>query len=161
MERALREEFGYVSVSGSTDHWLSLGTHFFPTILSNSGFDVPELDQQYRKKLATTSELMWNTPADGPFQYDSKTNELWTRVPLTDDAVLEKLDRVRQLDKLEAEAIRDLYFSPRLDLANFSFLFDNFTEAQQFLLEEIDEDKRWEWFQKEFSTFYNLSLIHI
>jgi|APLak6261663543_1056040.scaffolds.fasta_scaffold00218_3 hypothetical protein len=153
MEEVLRKEFGFAPVAGANS-WQRLGQHFFPEILVSSGIPVSVSDQQYRVALAATSEPMWNTPPDGPFKYDSSTNELWTQVPLTDEAVLAKLGRIRQLTAPEQTAVRDLYFLPRVDLANFAFIFTNFGEAEERLIQESDEAKRWTWFQMEFARFY-------
>lgn len=154
METVLREEFGFAPPSGD-NKWLSLGQHFFPETLADSGIAVSISKQQYRVSLtSTTSERMWNTPLDGPFHYDAEAKELWPQVPLTDEAVLAKLSRIRQLRDPEQSAVRDLYFLPRLDLAHFAFIFNNFGEAEERLLQEPDEAKRWVWFQQEFARFY-------
>lgn len=153
MEAVLREEFGFSPLPGS-DSWLAFGQHFFPEILINSGVAVSTVQRQYRVSLAATPQAMWNTPPDGPFQYDTISEELWTQVPLTDEAVLAKLGRIRQLTLLEQAAVRDLYFLPRVDMAHFSFIFRSFSEAEERLLQEADESKRWAWFQIEFSRFY-------
>lgn len=152
MGAALREEFGLPL--GNTD-WLSLGQHFFPAILGDSGLMVSPSDRQYRVSLPPpTSELMWNTPPDGPFWYDATAQELWTQLPLTDEAVLAKLSRIRQLSSAERDAVRDLYFLPRVDLVHFAFIFKNFGEAEERMIQEPDEAKRWGWFQQEFTRFY-------
>jgi hypothetical protein len=158
MENVLRVEFGYAP--GSVNNWLSLGQHFFPSILADSGVAVSALQRQYRVSLLpATSELMWNTPPDGPFHYDATGKQLWTQVPLTDEAVLAKLSRIRQLTSAEQDAVRDLYFLPRLDLVQFALIFNNFGEAEERLLQEPDEAKRWAWFQREFARFYQRSEI--
>ncbi|PFJ40214.1 insecticidal toxin complex protein [Priestia megaterium] len=155
METVLREEFGLQSAN---THWLSLGQHFFPTVLTNSGVNVTPLQKQYRVKLpisTPTSELMWNTSPVGPFHYDVSTEELWTEIPLYDKAVLAKISRIRQLkDPEEQKAVSDLYFLPRIDLANFAFIFNHFVEAEERLIQENDEDKRWAWFQQQFALFH-------
>ncbi|MEE4379539.1 MAG: insecticidal toxin complex protein, partial [Candidatus Competibacteraceae bacterium] len=153
METTLREAFGFAPTPGD-NKWLSLGQHFFPTALENSGVAVGTAEQQYRVSLTSTSERMWNTPPDGPFQYDAGTGLLYTQLPLTDEAVLAKLGRIRQLETDEQDAVRDLYFLPRVDLAEVAFVFHNFGEAEERLIQEPDEDKRWAWFQQEFARFY-------
>lgn len=153
MESVLREEFGFVPAPGSNS-WLAIGQHFFPEILVSNGTAVSVLQRQYRIALASTSEPMWNTPSDGPFHYDPVAKELWTQVPLTDEAVLSKLGRVRQLTAQEQKAVRDIYFLPRVNLAHFAFIFGNFGEAEERLIQEADEAKRWTWFQMEFARFY-------
>ncbi|WP_144551347.1 neuraminidase-like domain-containing protein [Peribacillus simplex] len=154
MEATLRDDFGYAPQPGN-DRWLSLGQHFFPSILANSGIAVSPSQRQYKASLSSpTSDPMWNTPLDGPFHYDAAARELWTEIPLPDEAVLAKLSRIRQLSADEQNAVRDLYFLPRVDLAHFAFIFNNFGEAEERLIQEPDEAKRWDWFQKEFARFY-------
>lgn len=153
MENVLRTEFGLAPTT-SSNPWLSLGQHFFPSILADSGTSVSALQRQYRVALASTSELMWNTPPDGPFRYDATAHELWTQVPLTDEAVLAKLSRIRQLKAAEQSAVQELYFHPRVDLAHFALFFNNFGEAEERLIQEADEAKRWDWFQVQFAVFY-------
>ncbi|QEL71780.1 MULTISPECIES: neuraminidase-like domain-containing protein [unclassified Bacillus cereus group] len=157
METVLREEFGY-TLQPASNKWLSLGQHFFPSVLEDNGISVSSAQRQYRVKLpisTPTSELMWNTPPDGPFHYDASAQELWTEVPLSDEAVLTKISRIRQLkNPKEQGAVRDLYFLPRIDLANFAFLFNNFGEAEERLIQETEEAKRWAWFQQQFALFY-------
>lgn len=153
MENVLRTEFGFAPAT-STNPWLSLGQHFFPSILAASGASVSPLQRQYRVALASTSELMWNTPPNGPFHYDATALELWTQVPLTDEAVLAKLSRIRQLNAAERGVVQELYFLPRVDLAHFALVFRNFGEAEERLIQEPDEAKRWAWFQQQFAGFY-------
>ncbi|MEQ9238017.1 Tc toxin subunit A-related protein [Coleofasciculus sp. E2-BRE-01] len=153
METVLRNEFGFSPAPGNNP-WLSLGQHFFPTVLTDSGIPVSLAQRQYRVSLGSTAELMWNTPPDGPFRYDGTAQELWTQIPLTDEAVLAKLSRIRQLSPTEQNAVRDLYFLPRVDLVHFALIFNNFGEAEEQLIQEPDENKRWAWFQSEFARFY-------
>lgn len=160
METALREEFGFVPPPAPDNRWLSLGQHFFPAALADSGIAVSPLERQYRVSLPPpTSELMWNTPPDGPFRYDLAAQELWTQLPLTDEAVLAKLSRIRQLTFPEQSAVCNLYFKPRVDLAHFAFIFNNFGEAEERLIQEPDEAKRWAWFQQQFARFYQCCYI--
>jgi hypothetical protein len=158
METVLKDEFSF-SPASDYNPWLSLGQHFFPTVLADSGIAVSPTQQQYRVSLGSTVELMWNTPPEGPFHYDppeesEESGELWTQIPLTDEAVLAKLSRIRQLSSSEQRAVRDLYFLPRVDLAYFAFIFNNLGEAEEKLIQEPDESKRWAWFQQEFARFY-------
>lgn len=152
MENVLRTEFGFAPTT-STNPWLSLGQHFFPSALADSGTSVTALQRQYRVALASTAERMWNTPPDGPFRYDATAHELCTEVPLTDEAVLAKLGRIRQLDAAEQAAVQHLYFLPRVDMVHFALIFDNFGEAEERLIQEPDEAKRWAWFQQRFAVF--------
>ena len=154
METVLQDEFGFAP-SPVSNPWLSLGHHFFPLALADSGIAVSIAQRQYRTSLPLPTPIsMWNTPPGGPFQYDATIQELWTQIPLTDEAVLAKLSRIRQLTDPEQRAVRDLYFLPRVDLAHFAFIFNNFGKAEEQLIQEPDEAKRWVWFQQEFDRFY-------
>src|SRR5436305_1123360 len=93
---------------------------------------------------------MWNTP-DSPLRYDMATQELWIRLPLMDEEVFEKLSHIRQLNADEQKAVRELYFLPRADLAAFAFIFANFAWAEEHLIQEENEAKRWAYFQEEFA----------
>ncbi|MCP3818810.1 insecticidal toxin complex protein [Streptomyces sp. A3M-1-3] len=148
----LRGDFGYTP-HGSHDPLLVLGEHLFPSVLEAAGHPVPVDKRQYRTglPLADTAPLMWNSPPDGPFHYDTGTEQLWTRLPLTDESVLAKLARVRRLRPAEQTAVQELYFRPRADLAPFAFLFGNPAEAEELLLQEPDEGRRWASFQREFA----------
>jgi hypothetical protein len=157
IENALRNEFGFTAPPGSPDPLNSLGEHFFPCTLESARCQpVDPGKRQYRTDLssATTSPVMWNTPPEGPFRYDTTAQELWTGLPLNDQAVNEKLSHIRQLKELERKAVQDLYFSPRVDLASFAFIFTSLAEAVKCLIEEPDEGKRWAYFQREFAQFY-------
>ena len=152
IEASLRREFGYAPPSSGADPLVSLGQHFFPSILEQEGHTVPSGSSQYRVPLSAQSAPMWNTPLHGPFRYDSHgSGELWTHLPLKDEAVLAKLSGLRQLSQAERDAVRDLYFLPRVDLARFAFIFANFGQAERKLIQEGDEQARWEFFQREFA----------
>ena len=69
---------------------------------------------------------MWNTPEPNPFRYDPGANELWTQLPLRDEAVAEFLGQIRQLRRDEQTSVRELYALTRKDLATFAFIFANF-----------------------------------
>lgn len=149
IEDKIISSFGLDSTSAGV--LLSLGQHFFPTTLVESGISVPLGQQRYSVLLAAgqTSAAMWNTPADGPFQYEA--GQLHAKIPLTDEAVLAKLARIRQLNNDEQQAVRDLYLLPRKELAHFALLFPNFSEAEEKLIQEPDEARRWAWFQQQFA----------
>jgi hypothetical protein len=149
IDSTLRLEFGYVP-PGAVDPLTSLGEHFFPHILEQHGHAVPAAKRQYRVTLTTTTAAMWNTP-DSPFQYDK---DLIAEIPIRDEVVLNKLMRIRPLTHDERNAVRDLYYLPRLNLAPFAFLFENFAEAAQRLIEEGDEDERWRFFRRQFALAY-------
>ncbi|WLE96449.1 MAG: hypothetical protein QTN59_17415 [Candidatus Electrothrix communis] len=159
MGEVLRREFGLVdtddkkdSGKNEIDPWRNFGNHFFPDILTAEGVPFKEDDIVYRTTLSGTSEKMWSTPLDGPFQYEA--GELRTQIPLTDEAVLEKLSRIRKLNDHEIHAVQELYFMPRAELVFFSFLFENQLEAEQRLIQEPDSSRRWAWFQAAFELFY-------
>jgi hypothetical protein len=161
IESILQDEFGYAVPAGETDPLLSFGRHFIPGILESASISVDLVDRQYRSSLpeAQTSPPMWNTntpsePSGGPFLYDTTTDELWTELPLTDEAVLWKLSRVRPLQFAEQTAVRAIYFAPRADLCSLGFLFPNMGEADEALIQEPDEEKRWIYFRNAFALFH-------
>jgi len=143
-----KNNFGYAPPSGQ-DSLLSLGQHFFPGALEESGFSVSGTQRQYRVSL--TSATAWNSPPGSPFQYDSSSSELWIQLPLSDEAVAAKLSQLPQLNPAEEAAVQDLYFAPRLDLAFVAFLFPDWQSTEIHLIQEGDEHKRWHWFQRHFA----------
>jgi hypothetical protein len=143
-----RHHFGYAPPVGQ-DPLLSLGQHFFPCALEESGFSVSGKQRQYRTALASTTA--WNSPLGSPFQYDASASELWVQLPLGDEAVAAKLGQLPQLNAAEQAAVQDLYFAPRLDLAFVAFLFPDWQSAEIHLIQECDEHKRWHWFQRHFA----------
>ncbi|GAA2443725.1 hypothetical protein GCM10010191_70430 [Actinomadura vinacea] len=153
IEQTLRDRFGYSPPPAGPDPLRRLGTHFFPAAAAAAGIPVAPGDRQYRQALAPTSAPMWNTPP-GPFRYDTATHELYAELPLSGEAVLAKLARIRQLSEVEQRAVRQLYFWPRADLAPFAFIFADLREAEEQLIEEPDEEPRWAWFQRRFALFY-------
>ena len=68
IEAALHSDFGFAS-----DDVAALGQHFFPGILARSGYHAPPQAARFASDLAQdeTSAPMWNTPPDGPLEYDS------------------------------------------------------------------------------------------
>lgn len=151
IDASLREELGFDGKGFASDPLVAFARHFFPSVLERDGTVVQPLDRQYRAPLTTTAPLMWNTPPHGPFRYDVVTKELWTELPLTDEAVLEKLSRARPLTQAERQAVQDLYFAPRVELARLAFLFPSWSEADERLVQETDEEARWAWFQRSFA----------
>lgn len=149
---SLEEDFGYPGEL-TPDHLQELAEHFFHTIVTGECCPPEEdFSHQYRVGPLTTSAAMWNTPPGGPFRYDpANGGELYTELPLTDEAVIEKLSRIRQLTVEEQAAVQHLYFAPRVALARFAFLFPNFIEADEALIQEPDEAKRWMYFQRAFA----------
>jgi Tc toxin complex TcA C-terminal TcB-binding domain len=146
IEAALQEDFGFAQSSV-----LALGQHFFPETLERAGYSVSGAARRYFSGPLTTSAAMWNTPADGPFQYDPTANQLWTQLPLTDEAVIAKLTRVHSLTTPEQTAVQDLYFHPRAMLAAFALLFSDFSSAEKRLIEEKNEHERWNYFRHQFA----------
>lgn len=154
IDTALRQELGYRVSTGQPDYLLSLGRHFFPKVLEHAGVPVGATGRQYRVSLAASSPEMWNLPPDGPFRYDAAAGELWTQLPLSDEAVIAKLEHLRDLTAEEREAVQNLYFLPRVDLAPFACLFPSLAEAERHLVAEPDETRRWHWFRARFATTY-------
>lgn len=149
---AMRTDFGYEPPAG-TDPLRELGEHFFPETLARTGHLAGPQARQYRTTLAATVAGMWNSPHPGPFQYDAVARELVTSLPLRDEDVLFKLNAIEQLTGVERNAVQQLYFTPRAELARFSFLFPDLAAAERALIEEANEDKRWEYFRRAFVEF--------
>ncbi|HKN59914.1 MAG TPA: neuraminidase-like domain-containing protein [Candidatus Acidoferrales bacterium] len=143
-----RHHFGYAPAAGQ-DPLLSLGQHYFPCALEESGFSVSAKQRQYRTALASTKA--WNSPLGSPFQYDASSSELWVQLPLGDEAVAVKLGSLPPLNAAEQAATQDLYFAPRLDLAFVAFLFPDWQSAEIHLIQECEERERWHWFQRHFA----------
>ena len=98
---------------------------------------------------------MWNTPPDGPFRFDGGApKQLWTRIPLRDEAVINKLEHLRKLTPPEQTAVQNLYYMPRVDLAPFACLFPSLDAAERHLIEERSEQERWAWFRRHFALAY-------
>lgn len=150
IDASLREEFGFVHEGSGEDPLTAFSEHFFPNIVAGHGA-AGAAQRQYRVPLSGTSPLMWNTPPGGPFQYDTASEELFTELPLRDRAVLEKLSQLRPLGTEERQAVQDLYFLPRSELARFAFIFPSFMEADRHLIQEPDETARWLYFQRAFA----------
>ena len=143
-----RSKFGYVPPSGQ-DPLLSIGQHFFPEVLENSGYAVTAQQRQYRTPL--TSTTAWNTPPGGPFQYDSGSSQLWIQLPLRDEAAASQLSQLPALNSAEQVAVQDLYFAPRVDLALLTFLFPDWQSAERHLIQEHSEHERWAYFRRHFA----------
>ncbi len=149
IETTLREEFGYAAAD-----LLAFGQHFFPGIVQSAGYQVTAQQRRYSSSLPAgqTTPGMWSTPATGPFQYDPTSGgALFIQLPLTDKAVIEQLEKLQQLNANEQNAVQDLYFQPRATLAEFAFLFADFAEAQQHLIQEPEAHDRWQYFQRQFA----------
>jgi hypothetical protein len=148
--RVLRWRFGYSEADVT-----AFGEHFFPHIVAGDGPAVPPDQRRYTVALpaASTAPLMWNTPRQGPFNYDDTAQTLWIALPLTDAEVIEQFTHLRPLTPPERQAVQDLYYSPRRTLAAFAWLFANFEEAERRLIEAHEHD-RWSYFQHQFALFY-------
>jgi hypothetical protein len=133
---------------------LSLGEHFFPHVLKHAGYCVDTNSTRFFTSLQNTTAEVWNTPCDGPFQYNPDTQQLWTALPLTDTAVIAKLEGVHDFNTAEQAAVQDLYFQPRALLAKFALLFENFPSAEEHMIQEPSEKERWAYFRWQFTLCY-------
>ncbi len=147
IDAALRGEFGYDPGVGP-DPLTSLAQHCFPGVLEQAGLAVPAADRHYSVPLASTTPGMWNADPDSPIHYGSGALE--AMLPLSDESMLALLARLRQLLAGEADALRNLYWLPRVDLDSVAFLFEDPREADRRLLQEPDEERRWHYFRRSF-----------
>jgi hypothetical protein len=141
-------KFGYAPPAGQ-DPLLSLGQHFFPSVLEDAGISVSGAERQYQVSLTSTTN--WTLPPGSPFQYNASTTQLWIQLPLEDEAVASKLSQLPQLNPTEQAAVQDLYFAPRVNLGLFAFLFPDWQSAERHLIEEHDEGRRWSYFRRHFA----------
>ena len=148
IDESLREEFGFAAADV-----LAFGRHFFPATLQSAGYVADAQQRRYSSTLpaANTTPAMWSVPQDGPFQYDAAAAALSFQLPLRDEAVIDQLERVRQLNESEQLAVQDLYYQPRAMLAEFALLFTDFVAAQHWLIEEREEHERWRYFRRQFA----------
>jgi Tc toxin complex TcA C-terminal TcB-binding domain len=144
IEAALESEFGFAAADV-----LSLGQHLFPELLTRAGQTVDPTARSFATALAAaqTAPATWNVPADGPFQYDAASEQLSTRLPLSDREVIDKLTDVHDFNEAEQQAIQSLCFQPRELLARFALLFADFESAERHLIEEPGEDERFRYFR--------------
>ncbi len=157
IDAILRDELGYEVQGGETDFLDLFGNVFVPSLKEASGMTVAPAARRVRAPLADTVPTMapkWNTPAVGPFRYDPDAGELWVELPLTDQAVSEKLSSMRQLTASERMAVRSVYFAPREIMCALGFLFPNKTEADERLIQEPNEQERIRYFQMAFARFH-------
>jgi hypothetical protein len=152
---SLESEFGYVPIAPG-DPLTALGEHFFPSILEREGTLVPPDRRRFSVPLpaAGTTPLMWNTPPEGPFRYDTASQQLWSRLPLSDAAVAERLSTLDPLNAAERAAVRDLYFAPRALLAPFALLFENFEAAVHRLVHAADDQERFAYVRAAYVRFH-------
>jgi hypothetical protein len=156
IENTLRGELGWVHDDSTSDPLIQLGEHFFPSILIEHGYRVPKENTLFRTKLPAdcTVPSGWQTPPYGPFRYHSTSSELVVQVPCRDKDVFEQLLRIHQLKPVEQQAVKDLYYAPRLAIVPFALIFSNFAEASEQLVQERDEMDRFAFFQQQFALFY-------
>lgn len=152
----LQTAFGF-----SDNDVLALGEHFFPRVLDRAGTHVEARSTRFSTSLplADTAPQTWNTPPDGPFQYDPSTQLLWTTLPLIDAALLSKLEGGHDLATAEQNAVQDLYFQPRALLAKFALLFPDFHAAQTQMIETYSEEERWGYFRRHFALCHRRGRI--
>ena len=134
-----------------------LAEHFFPYVLKADGHRVRKESRRFKVGLPeeNTVPRLWHAPHHGPFRYDEEDEELWTELPLTDEAVIHKLSDIRQLNEAEAAAVQTLYFAPRAALAPFAPIFANFNHVVEQLIHEPSEKVRFSLFRTEFVNFYS------
>ncbi|MYY08031.1 insecticidal toxin complex protein [Streptomyces sp. SID4919] len=150
----LTDRFGY-RPTAPDDALTALGEHLFPSVLEREGTPVPADRRRFAVPLPAhaTNAAMWNTPPDGPLRYDTPTQTLWTRLPVSDAAVAEKLGTIRQLTPPEQDAVRDLQHAPAALLAPFALIFDDFPAALDRLRAEPGEEQRFAFLGSEFARF--------
>ncbi len=156
IEASLRTDFNFADAAIT-----GLGAHFFPGELTQAGYLVDGEARRFYSALpvAATVAQMWNTPPDGPFQYDAGSGRLFTQVPLSDREMIHKLTHVRPLQAQEQGAAQDLYFQPRAALAAFALLFGDFAAAQRHMVEEDEEGERWSYFRRQFVLCHRRCLL--
>jgi hypothetical protein len=143
----LQDELGFAA-----SDVLMLAEHVFPHVLERAGHKVDASAPRFVTSLpaAKTTPAMWTGHAGSPFQYDATTRggQLWVRVPIPDEEVVEQLTSLNALNTDEQVAVQDLYFQPRAMLAQFALLFPDFPEAERRLIEEGDAERRWHYFRR-------------
>jgi hypothetical protein len=144
--RFLEHELGFAA-----SDVVALAQHVFPHVLERAGHKVDASAPRYVSSLpvAKTTPAMWTGRAGSPFQYDAVTvgGQLWVRIPIPDQEVVEQLTSLNALNADEQVAVQDLYFQPRAMLARFALLFPDFPSAEKHLIEERDGERRWHYFR--------------
>ena len=143
---ALENEFGYAGQDVA-----ALGLHFFSRPSAAGAASAASFVSDLAT--ASTSAPMWNSAPHGPLHYDPATAQLTVRLPLHDHRLIFQLQHVRQLNADEQRAVQDLYFQPRALLARFAMLFEDFATAATRLIEQDDEQTRYEDFRRAFLLF--------
>ncbi|MEM9884344.1 MAG: neuraminidase-like domain-containing protein [Bacteroidota bacterium] len=133
---------------------LEFAKKFLPNTLSSNGHYVSDMDRRLSVSVPSNSHLWNTTEPQTPFNYNSVSHELWYELPLNPHQVYEKLSRIRHLDATEQQAVQDLIYAPYALLAPISFLFEDFSATRLNLIEEREEDKRWQFFKEQFVLCY-------
>jgi hypothetical protein len=154
IENTLRSEFCWAIPE--SDALIEFAEHFFPSVLVEHGYRVPKENTLFRTKLSAdcTVPTGWQTPPYGPFRYHPTTSELVVELPLRDEEVFEQLMKIHQLKSEEQQAVKDLYYAPRLAIVPFALIFSSFSEASERLINEHSEIERFQFFQHQFALFY-------
>ena len=150
-------DLGYIP-SKENDALTSLGDHFFAYALERDGQRVSHEASIFQIDLpaSATTPSMWNSDPHTPFHYDPDgTGQLSFKLPLPEEAVIEKLMKSRQLSETESQAFQNLYFAPRAVLAPFAAIFSNFEVAVRKLIQEPSEEERFKYFQRHFAVFHH------
>ncbi|KAF4621569.1 hypothetical protein G7Y89_g14518 [Cudoniella acicularis] len=150
------QELGYAP-SVENDPLTSLGEHFFAEALERDGQRVSYESSIFTTDLpvSATTPSVWNSDRRAPFHYDADgPGQLWFRLPLREETVIENFANSRQFSDIEINALQNLYFAPRAALAPFATIFPNFDDAVRELVHEHSEHKRFKYFQRLFALFY-------
>lgn len=142
----------------SANSLLAFAEKFLPNILIENGYNVPPTNRQFRVSVTSNAPL-WNTSnPPSPIKYDSLSGELWTELPFSTQYFYEKISRIRQLNNnvgdSEQEAVKELFYLPYTLLTPLAFVFEDFSQVRKFLIEESDEQARWNFFRNQFALFY-------
>ncbi|PMD58002.1 uncharacterized protein K444DRAFT_664882 [Hyaloscypha bicolor E] len=149
-------DLGYVP-STENDPLTSLGERFFAQALEDCGQRVNHDSSIFKIDLSAsaTTPSLWNSDPNTPFRYDAEgTGQLWFKLPLPQEAVIQKLMKSRQLSDTEIQAFQNLYFAPRAVLAPFALIFPDFERAVRELIEAPSEHQRFRYFQRHFALFH-------
>ena len=154
IKKILKEEFCFTAAD---DFLNTFCEHFFPSGSKGDGCeDTINTQKWYCTQLQESNASQWEAPIGSPFFYDDKdvgNKQLCFILPLSNEEVVKRIYS-EKLKPLEREAVRELYFQPRNELARLGFLFPNLLETAEQLIQEPDAHKRWNYFQKSFALFY-------
>lgn len=164
IDQSLRNDFGFPSNDFRPSDTLTVfAEHFFPHVLQFGSCPcsvAPERRRFYTDLYwKDTNADLWNSAPCEPFHYSPP--RLWTELPLRDEDVIRKLAHIRQLSeqredgrRSEIDAVRQLYFAPRVMLAPFTSIFGSLAEAIDAMVQEACDRKRFAYFQKSFAIFH-------